>query len=473
MQSIKLPAITLKRWTDTGVVFKADEAQHWISKPPDSETPHDILNWARKHPFLKVAETAIPNSIITDTEAQYTLHDIRVHPPSRKRKGPKVMDDDVYDMFPFARIYVPRGLTILQTTLHGNHTFEIIVYAMKKFTGGPGDEDDEEENTVDEVVEEDTQTMSRWENYFIEPYTHSKKIYRTTKENGDSSHLSFWSHKGQIYHIFGSKNVHLLIKDKSDLVKYTDPKFRVASLIAETMLDFFSSKLDQAKRALFTSYMLDNKLTATFEFLQVEHQHVELFDFKESKFRFLAFTYNSRPQEVCMDVAEGVKIAKQAGLETTTLQEYDISEQSKLYDDIRFNKEKVEGSVLYYVSGEGRMIGMMKKKTIWYVLARSTREKAKGYGGSLMAKKNKGIEFDKESSLSRFRKTLPETFSQKQTWLGFSTELKDKWTEMALAFLTWLYDKLLSGSITLDVLGKMFPAIWNQFLQEEKLSDTM
>ena len=42
---------------------------------------------------------------------------------------------------------------------------------------------------------------AKWEYYFIAPHKTTKYIYNTTKENGDSAHLSFFSHLGSILNI--------------------------------------------------------------------------------------------------------------------------------------------------------------------------------------------------------------------------------------------------------------------------------
>ncbi len=55
-------------------------------------------------------------------------------------------------------------------------------------------------------------------------------------------------------------------------------------------------------------YMITNKLTATFEFLQVDFQHIELFDFPSSKFRFIAFTRKEFSPEICVNIASGKSI---------------------------------------------------------------------------------------------------------------------------------------------------------------------
>ena len=54
--------------------------------------------------------------------------------------------------------------------------------------------------------------------------------------------------------------------------------------------------------------MLKENVTATFEFLQVEHQHIELFDFPTSKFRFIAFTFNDKLRELCFDLERGIPL---------------------------------------------------------------------------------------------------------------------------------------------------------------------
>lgn len=55
----------------------------------------------------------------------------------------------------------------------------------------------------------------------------------------------------------------------------------------------------------FLEEMHAKHYTATFEYLDVEHQHVELFDFSQSTFRFIAFTSTSDLTLVCCDVEGG------------------------------------------------------------------------------------------------------------------------------------------------------------------------
>lgn len=87
------------------------------------------------------------HSLIPILEAngtRYILHDIKVAPP-RRRKGMSVLDDDVYDMFEHVRTYVPRGFSILEISGGPNPPeFHVVVYAMKKFTGGTQEKENSE-----------------------------------------------------------------------------------------------------------------------------------------------------------------------------------------------------------------------------------------------------------------------------------------------------------------------------------------
>jgi hypothetical protein len=82
-----------------------------------------------------------------------------------------------------------------------------------------------------------------------------------------------------------------------DIEMYPEDRFRMSKLIAQTLMPFLKL-VGQS----FFDYVLDCHLTATFEFLQVDHQHIELFDFKDSKFRFIAFTHNDNFHELCEDI---------------------------------------------------------------------------------------------------------------------------------------------------------------------------
>lgn len=125
------------------------------------------------------------------------------------------------------------------------------------------------------------------------------------------------------------------------------------------------------------------------------------------------------------------------------------------------------GAVLYYLNAEGRTIGMMKKKTIWYILVRSLREKARAYFAFLSKQEHEDIE-----RLHARRKTfVTQTLNQKKEWLGFSEAVFNTWNEIGHKMLDWLLEKYTNKMLTLEEVATLFPVVWYRFLKECKLSD--
>jgi len=265
--------------------------------------------------------------------------------------------------------------------------------------------------------------------------------------------------------------VHLLVANEANIDQYTDSRFVIAKMMAHYMMKIMKTQLQPNERAEFIRYMLKNNLTATFEFLQVEHQHIEVFDFSASKFRFIAFTSHEQAAELCFDIVKGAQIARQAGWETTTISEHSFAEQDNLFNDIRVHTYGKEGSVLYYANREGRVIGMMKKKTIWYIIVRAIREKAKGLIGSVTGKMKKGLEVDGEATLKKFANSLAQTMAQKRDWLKLSESTTNEWLNLANQFLGWLLPRIQAGEIEGVKFTNEYPLIWNRFLKETDLSD--
>jgi hypothetical protein len=85
----------------------------------------------------------------------------------------------------------------------GRSKFDLIVYALRKFTGGLGDEDEIDRNNQD------------WKKYFLKDLKQTKRIVAMQKANGEAAHMSCRFLNGQFLIAAGSKNVHLLFKNKS------------------------------------------------------------------------------------------------------------------------------------------------------------------------------------------------------------------------------------------------------------------
>ena len=127
-------------------VLSGEETERW-------------LGWCRDHRQVKVSPWEIPQGILPPGYSG-KLHDVKVQDLAKKF-GP---DDKIYNSNPEIRDKVARGNTVLE--LHNskcnsntNKTeHDMVVFALKKFTGGMGDED--EEQPEDDLV---------WQRYFTKP----------------------------------------------------------------------------------------------------------------------------------------------------------------------------------------------------------------------------------------------------------------------------------------------------------------
>merc|ERR1719495_1209799 len=104
-----------------------------------------------------------------------------------------------------------------------------VVFALRKFTGGMGDEDEDqpENNLV-------------WKQYFLRPYEEVERVVCTGKANGEAAHLSVRylasqkseDKEGGFVLFVGSKNVHLAVSRREDVDKYSEDRYRVAREVA-------------------------------------------------------------------------------------------------------------------------------------------------------------------------------------------------------------------------------------------------
>jgi hypothetical protein len=139
----------------------------------------------------------------------------------------------------------------------------LVIYALRKFTGGLGDEDDMDRNNQD------------WKKYFLKDIGQTKSVISLQKANGEAAHLSCRSFDGGKFLLFiGSKNVHMAIESKSDIEKYSDDRYMFAKIISQSICDFLDKMDADLKQNLLTFLSL-TRLTVIFEILNPETQHVE------------------------------------------------------------------------------------------------------------------------------------------------------------------------------------------------------
>jgi hypothetical protein len=76
-----------------------------------------------------------------------------------------------------------------------------------------------------------------------------------------------------------------------------------------------------------------------------------------------------------------------------------------------------EGRVMYFLDDCNRTIGILKKKTAWYIVLRAIREKSCQF-----CSKNSSVKAGERSS------KMAKRISEIQSWIGFTDEYRKSWT---------------------------------------------
>ena len=125
----------------------------------------------------------------------------------------KVINKKIIDLFickhnnNFRFLKIARGNTILETIeSNGEISYDLIIYALRKFSGGLGDEDDM-----------DRSSGSDWKKYFLKDLDQTKYVVSMNKANGEAAHMSCRCINNQFVICAGSKNGHLVFKNNGNL----------------------------------------------------------------------------------------------------------------------------------------------------------------------------------------------------------------------------------------------------------------
>ena len=131
-----------------------------------------------------------------------------------------------------------------------------------------------------------------------------------------------------------------------------------------------------------------------------------------------------------------------------------------------------EGVVLYFLDSDLNTIGLLKKKTTWYIIIRAIREKLRSY---VSAKSTQTLEdlkqkvFDlrgefKVSILNinyfSLKKKISKRLKNIQAWIGFATEDLQKWQTLSFRFAEWFNDLFRNNRITHQDYSEKFPVLW-------------
>ncbi|XP_060570893.1 uncharacterized protein LOC132729163 [Ruditapes philippinarum] len=414
-----------------------------------TDSAERFLSWAKLDSNLKVVSVDVP-SLILPNDYEGRLHDVRVF----VKFGP---DDPVYDNNKEIRERIARGNSFLELTNKAPRTF-CALQAMKKFTGGLGDDDDRESG--DDLV---------WQKYFTKPIEEAEIVIATNKANGEAAHLSCIEIDNEIILCGGSKNVHLLFRNKSDIDKYVEPRYRIATEVCHTVMEALDDMTEKDRLRLM-KFLVQSQYTAVFEILSPLHQHVvNLSYLKRPALKFISWTkceleaseklhhLNIVPPHV------GIEIAKCLGLDPVTYEKVKVSDLDIFMKQIRKGFDS-EGKVLYFLDSENQVIGLLKKKTTWYIMCRAVREKVK-------TAVNQSIKNPMKYSKTRSSNQIEKRVREIQKWLHLDNATTTAWKELGTSCLKWVLREVDDNKLSPEEVRDMFPVYWERFLRETGSTD--
>ncbi|XP_043223395.1 uncharacterized protein LOC122382292 isoform X5 [Amphibalanus amphitrite] len=424
--------LSLKKLLDDVDVFSRETSEHanvveWIS-------------WCHSHPDVQVTELSVPEAVIPGA----TLCDVRVATGTGRRRQ---RDDLIYNRNAEIRRRVARGNCVLRLP---DGRLLCLTHALKKFTGGMGDEDDDCSGGDD----------STWRRYFLRSPEAAERLVLTQKANGEAAHLSARYVDGSFLVCVGSKNVHMVLRQESDIARYADQRYRVAREVAAAVWRLLEA-MGEGQRQLLLSFLHHTRLTAVMELLQPDRQSIEdLSKLVEHTLHFIAWaptlgcdmSYCGCPPELGFELAEmfGMKTVEHSVVTGDVM-----NELPRVMQEVR-EGHGYEGKVLYFVDGENNVIGLLKSKTIWYTLMRAIRD--------ILCS---GL---KKLTLQDFRVKLEGRFRAIQSSRDFDDRFLNSWLSLGLDFAQWLK---ANPGIKSDSLGVSLPPLWNQFLRSTGRTDRL
>ena len=126
------------------------------------------------------------------------------------------------------------------------------------------------------------------------------------KANGEAAHASVIEVDSVRYVVVGSKNVHILVRvdNPEDIMLYEGPRFKFASEIASFFVDMLQ-KLDPPKQQVYLDKMLQEGLTAIFEYEDPNHCHIV--PLYQRRLKFITFTQDGiRHESPTLDSLDGI-----------------------------------------------------------------------------------------------------------------------------------------------------------------------
>ncbi|KAK8407039.1 hypothetical protein O3P69_007530 [Scylla paramamosain] len=401
--------------------------------------------------LLKVSSSNVPKDILPEGY-EGVIHDIKV--------SGHHADDKIYSNNSDIRQKIPRGTTLLDLKKgSGEETIQdVLIYANRKFTGDIGDEDDIQQPESNE-----------WKKYFLKDQEKAKQVVCMKKINGEAAHFSAREIDGKFYIITGSKNVHMIIKEKEDIDKYTGDRFTVAKVVARCVWDTLHAL--EEKHFMFLLKFLDlTKCTAICELLQPENQHImNLSNLERPLLYVIGFTPPAGDESwrslIALPPHHTLDLLSGLGLTVPGYTVIPVEDVQRYREEIRNGKHGYheEGEVLYFLSEDEETIGLVKAKTVWYIMLRALREKVVYSFHTSRRRQQQNI----DECISSCHKRFDEI----QNWLLFSSTFLKKWKTLAKFFILWMAEEVQKGEVAAENIRPQYPIMWEKFLKVESQTD--
>lgn len=263
-------------------------------------------------------------------------------------KLPRFKEDILYEDIEI-RTLIPRGLCFIFANGDYVHT----LYGHPKF-GNEGDY----LNNINNIV-----------------INNCKKVFRS-KENGECAHWGAFVYSDEIYEIYGSKNVHLVVRSSNvddDLKLYTDVRYEFALKMA--ML------INKYPKTLAVEYLVQTKNTLCGEGCFCDSQHLVKYD--DTRMYFFAVTNKRSNSSDPITVVSPLHIDNlimQFGLDKVAETIYTESiDQVKSAENYFETKENSEGAVVNCIDSNSNTIYVYKHKNFDYIFKRALREQMRKF----------------------------------------------------------------------------------------------
>ncbi|DAZ95468.1 TPA: hypothetical protein N0F65_002153 [Lagenidium giganteum] len=443
----------------------------------ESLAARDSASWAEhvKHAEDEADFNARMRPVQESLEVQLKLHDLKVGRPGRP-------DDSVYQKSEYARKRMPRGNCVAEwTSPETQQTYWFpVVRAYRKFTG--------HEDGGETKGKLETEVLSK---FFTKSLNDARTVITTTKENGEAAHLAVLKRAdGQYLYAVGSKNTHMIVTSADDIEAACEAVTRgsnggnpyvAAAVLGKAVLNMLD-QLTPANRQFLCEFLWQTRLTASFEVLCPDHQHVQLLDYlTENTPVFYGFSFAAMEPpagaDICINPVLPYVLMRHLGVRTVQFRVLDYTPDTvaAALHDIKHTHQH-EGAVNLLLDENACVIGLEKYKTVWYVCLRAIREKAKRCVNTIMSKKENQRK-TLEIALDETKKQMRKRFKSIKVFLDLTPEICDAYCTLGENFVEYL---TLTRLATADAkekeelrksVGDMFPIVWKEVLEATNTDD--